>query len=68
MWTNETIFSLGDLSFGDDQLYTDFIQREYNGDYSERLYHIERAIARLQFEKRKLIEKGVSDESTNQSR
>lgn len=65
MWTNETIFSLGDLSFGDEQLYTEFIQREYNGDYSERLYHIERAIARLQFEKRKLIEKGVSYESPN---
>ena len=56
MWTNETIFSLGDMSH-DEKLYEEFIEREYQGNYTERLEHLEHMITRLQFEQKKLKER-----------
>lgn len=58
MWTNETIFSLGDMSHNEKQ-YEEFIEREYKGSYTERLEHLERMITRLEFERKKLKEKIV---------
>lgn len=54
MWTNETIFSLGDLSRTDE--YSEFIKREYDGIPSERLEHVNHMIERLQAEKEMLEE------------
>lgn len=56
MWTDEIIFSLGDLSY-DEESYEEFIEKEYQGDYMERLEHVEHMIARLQVELMKLKEK-----------
>lgn len=55
MWTNETIFSEGDLC--DDELYDQFIENEYQGIYSDRITHIESMIKRLQAEKNRCKEK-----------
>lgn len=54
MWTNETIFSLGDLSRTDE--YSEFIDSEYDGDRSVRLEHVNHMIERLQAEKEMLEE------------
>ena len=48
MWTNETIFSEGDLC--DEELYEQFIEKEYQGVYSDRINHIENMITRLRAE------------------
>lgn len=56
MWKNETIFSIGDMR-QDEKLYDDFISEEYEGNYFERLEHVERMIVRLQYEKKLLEEK-----------
>lgn len=52
MWNNETIFSEGDLC--DDELYEQFIEKEYQGNYSDRITHIQNMIERLQAEKEML--------------
>ena len=49
MWTNENIFFEGDLC--DNELYEQFIEKEYQGIYSDRINHIENMITRLQAEK-----------------
>lgn len=54
MWTDETIFSLGDLSRTEE--YSEFIDREYDGDRSVRLEHVKNMISRLQAEKEMLEE------------
>lgn len=54
MWTDETIFSLGDLSRTEE--YSEFIDREYDGMRSERLEHVKNMISRLQAEKEMLEE------------
>lgn len=56
MWKSETIFSIGDMR-QDEKLYDDFISEEYEGNYFERLEHVERMIVRLQYEKKLLEEK-----------
>lgn len=52
MWTNQTIFSIGDLSGTMEKEYQEFIEKEYNGSYSDRLMHIEHMLERLEFEKK----------------
>lgn len=56
MWTNQTIFSVGDLSGTMEKEYHEFIEKEYNGSYSDRLMHIEHMLERLEFEKKKIID------------
>ena len=51
MWTNETIFSEGDLNREE---YEVFIEQEYEGSYQERLEHVENMLQRLQAEKNML--------------
>lgn len=55
MWTNETIFSEGDLC--DEELYEQFIEKEYQGVYSDRINHIENMITRLRAEQETLERK-----------
>ena len=55
MWTNETIFSEGDLC--DEELYEQFIEKEYQGVYSDRINHIENMITRLRAEQETLKRK-----------
>lgn len=55
MWSNETIFSKGDLM--DDELYDTFIGREYQGNYADRYAHVNLMIDRLSAEKESLLEK-----------
>ena len=55
MWTNETIFSEGDLC--DDELYEQFIEQEYQGNYSDRIAHIDNMITRLRAEQETLKRK-----------
>lgn len=57
MWDKEKVFSKGELSGTMEAEYEQFIEEEYEGDYHERLEHIEHLIDRLQFEKKKLKEK-----------
>ena len=52
MWTNETIFSEGDLCNADE--YEQFINDEYQGKRSDRLEHVKNMIERLQAEKEML--------------
>ena len=59
MWTNETIFSEGDLC--DDELYEQFIEKEYQGNYSDRIAHIDNMINRLQAEQ-ETLERNLGDE------
>lgn len=60
MWTNETIFSLGDISNGiESEAYRNFVQTEYEYGYVDRLEHVKLMIERLQAEKT-MIEKSVS--------
>lgn len=49
MWKNETIFSIGDLTYNDDE-YKKFIKEEYNGSYIDRCTHVQNMILRLQAE------------------
>jgi hypothetical protein len=53
MWTNETVFSKGDLM--DNKLYDTFINRFYEGSYADRYAHINNMIDRLQEEKKILL-------------
>ena len=55
MWTNETIFSEGDLC--EEELYEQFIEKEYQGIYSDRINHIENMITRLRAEQETLKRK-----------
>ena len=55
MWTNETIFSEGDLC--NEELYEQFIEKEYQGVYSDRINHIENMITRLRAEQETLERK-----------
>jgi hypothetical protein len=51
MWTNETIFSKGDLSESlDSEKYREFIVKEYADDYRARREHVKLMIERLQAE------------------
>jgi hypothetical protein len=52
MWTNETVFSKGDLL--DDELYDTFISRFYEGSYADRYAHVNIMLDRLQAEKESL--------------
>lgn len=63
MWTNENIFFEGDLC--DNELYEQFIEKEYQGIYSDRINHIENMITRLQAEKNKCKEKEKMSKSKN---
>lgn len=55
MWVDETIFSLGDLSYGLlSYKYVDFIYDEYQGNLTDRLNHVSLMIQRLEEEKRML--------------
>lgn len=59
MWTNQTIFSIGDMCGTLEKEYNQFIDEKYNGSLQERLEHVERMITRLEFERKKLKEKIV---------
>lgn len=55
MWVDETIFSLGDLSYGlFCDKYVNFIDSEYQGNFTDRLNHVSLMIQRLEEEKRML--------------
>lgn len=49
MWTNEVIFSKGDLSNNEE--YENFLTENYQGNHHERLIHVTQMIDRLQAEK-----------------
>lgn len=55
MWTNETIFSEGDLCNADE--YEQFINDEYQGERSYRLEHVQNMLERLTAEKN-MLKKG----------
>ena len=57
MWTEQTIFSIGDLCGTAEKEYNDFINKEYGADIRERLKHVKRMITRLEFEQKKIEEK-----------
>lgn len=53
MWTNEVIFSEGDLQAvvdGTSEDYYDFLESEYMGDSEERAKHVKKMIERLNAE------------------
>lgn len=49
MWINEKTFSIGDLENSEE--YIEFINAEYEGDYAERLLHVNEMIKRLSAER-----------------
>lgn len=53
MWTNEVIFSKGDLSNNEE--YENFLTENYQGNHHERLIHVTQMIDRLQEEKTLLL-------------
>ena len=55
MWTDEIIFSEGDLCDPSECGYHEFIQNEYQGNYFERLDHVLSMIKRLEAEKALLL-------------
>lgn len=62
MWVDETIFSLGDLSYGlFCDKYVDFIDTEYQGNFTDRFNHVTLMLERLQEEKR-MLELFLNDE------
>jgi hypothetical protein len=54
MWTDEKIFSIGDLENFED--YDKFIKADYEGNYTERLLHVEEMIKRLTAERNVLAD------------